>query len=68
MDEKDEIGSETRFASHWLTIQPRLFPEWERKMERRDLEELEKREAEAAAGHKAKLVSKASRQKPARPR
>ena len=35
MDEKGEIGAKPRFASHCLTIQPRLFPEWEREMERR---------------------------------
>lgn len=59
---------EERFASHWLTIQPRLFPEWEREMERRDVEEEERRQAEAAALREAKRVSRASLRKPARPR
>ena len=68
MDDECENETKPRFASHWLTIQPRLFPEWEREMERRDLEELEKREAEAAAAREAKRVSRASRRKPAPPR
>ncbi len=68
MSDDDGNEAKPRFASHWLTIQPRLFPEWEREMERRDLEELEKREAEAAAARKAKRVSRASRRKPAPPR
>ncbi|MBQ9431902.1 MAG: hypothetical protein IJU44_10160 [Kiritimatiellae bacterium] len=62
-----ENGEKPRFASHWLTIQPSLFPEWEREMERLDLEELERREAEAAAAHKAGCVSRASRRRPAQP-
>ncbi|MBQ9432286.1 MAG: hypothetical protein IJU44_12130 [Kiritimatiellae bacterium] len=68
MADEGENGARTRFASHWLTIQPSLFPEWEREMERRDLEELEKRGAEAAAAREAGRVSRASRRKPAQPR
>ena len=67
MDEKDENNAKNRFASHWLTIQPHLFPDWEREMERRDLEEMEKREAEAAAARKTERVSRASRRKPVPP-
>lgn len=63
-----ENGAKPRFADHWLTIQPSLFPEWEREMERRDLEGLERRGAEAAAARKAKRVSRASRRRPAPPR
>lgn len=44
MDDKAGKGAEPRFASHWLTIQPHLFPEWEREMDRRECEEWERRQ------------------------
>ena len=57
---EDENSVKPRFASHWLTIQPSLFPDWEREMERRDVEVEERRQAEAAAVRKAGRVSRAS--------
>ena len=53
-------GAKEMFASHWLTIQPHLFPEWEREMERRDTENELRRQAEAKAARKEKYLSKAS--------
>ena len=60
MDDNGENGAEPRFASHWLTIQPHLFPEWEREMNRKECEEGERRRKEAAESRKAKRVSRAS--------
>ena len=37
------------FSGHWLTIQPSLFPEWEREMDRKACEEWERRLPSIAA-------------------
>ena len=50
---------EFRFLRLWRACQPTLFPEWEREMDRRDAEEYERRQEEAAA-RTAKRVSRAS--------
>lgn len=60
MDDEDEKGAEPRFASHWLTIQPHFFPEWEGEMVRRDAEEEMRRQAESDKPQEAKRVSRAS--------
>lgn len=60
MDDKAGKGTMPQFASHWLTIQPHLFPEWEREMDRRECGEWERRQKEAAEARKAKRVSRAS--------
>ena len=60
MADEGENGAKPCFASHWLTIQPSLFPEWEREMDRREYEEWERRQRSVAEARKAKRVSKAS--------
>lgn len=60
MVDEVEAGAKPRFAGHWLTIQPSLFPEWEREMGRRECEEWNRRQKEAAEARKAKRVSRAS--------
>ena len=60
MADDGENGANPRFASHWLTIQPHLFPEWEREMDRRDVEEEVRRQAESDRLREAKRVSRAS--------
>ena len=60
MVDEGENSTKPRFASHWLTIQPSLFPEWEREMDRKACEEWERRQKEADEARKAKRVSRAS--------
>ncbi|MBQ3099061.1 MAG: hypothetical protein IJC66_12985 [Kiritimatiellae bacterium] len=60
MDEKSENGGKYRLGRHWQTIHGSLFPEWEREMGRRECEEWNRRQKEAAEARKAKRVSRAS--------
>jgi hypothetical protein len=60
MAEEGEDGASPGFSDHWLTIQPSLFPGWEREMDRKACEEWERRQKEAAEARKAKRVSRAS--------
>ena len=60
MAEEGEDGASPGFSGHWLTIQPSLFPEWEREIDRKACEEWERRQEEAAGARKAKRVSRAS--------
>ena len=57
MADESETSVKPRFASHWLTIQPSLFPEWEREMDRTECEEWDRRQKEAADARRAKRVS-----------
>jgi len=57
MADESETSAKPRFASHWLTIQPSLFPEWEREMDRKECEEWDRRQKEAADARRAKRVS-----------
>ena len=57
MDEKCENGGRYRLGRHWQTIQGSLFPEWEREMDLKFIEEERRRQAEAEA-KKAGLVSR----------
>ena len=56
MADEGENSTKPRFASHWLTIQPSLFPEWEREMDRKACEEWERRQKESDEARKAKRV------------
>ena len=56
MADEGETSTKPRFASHWLTIQPSLFPEWEREMDRKACEEWERRQKESDEARKAKRV------------
>lgn len=60
MAEEGEDGASPGFSGHWLTIQPSLFPEREREIDRKACEEWERRQEEAAGARKAKRVSRAS--------
>lgn len=60
MYDKAGKGAGPQFAGHWLTIQPHLFPEWEREADRMECKEWERRQKEAAEARKAKRVSRAS--------
>ena len=44
-----EDGASPGFSGHWLTIQPSLFPGWEREMDRKACEEWERRLPSIAA-------------------
>ena len=59
MVENGMNGAKEAFASHWLTIQPSLFPEWEREMDRREAENELHRQAEAKSNRQTKRFSKA---------
>jgi len=39
MDKKIENGGKYRLGSHWQTIQPSLFPDWERERDKKFIEE-----------------------------
>ncbi len=58
MDEKNENGGKYRLGSHWQTIQRRLFPEREREMDMKFIEEEKRRRAEADAARKTGTVSR----------
>ena len=58
MDEKDEKDGKYRIGRHWQTIQRSLFPEWEREMDMKFIEEEKRRCAEADAARKAGAVSR----------
>ena len=49
MAEEGEDGARPGFSGHWLTIQPSLFPGWEREMDRKACEEWERRLPSIAA-------------------
>lgn len=46
MNEKNENGDRYRIGRHWQTIQRSLFPDWEREMEEKTVEEEKRRRAE----------------------
>ena len=62
MTENGSNSTKETFASHWLTIQPHLFPEWEREMDHLEAEEELRRQVEAKTARKMKRISKASLQ------
>ena len=43
MDEKSENGGRYQLGRHWQTIQDSLFPEWEREMDLKFIEEKKRR-------------------------
>jgi len=47
MDEKIENGGKYRLGRHWQTIQPSLFPAWEREMDRKIIVDEKRRRDEA---------------------
>ena len=47
MDEKSENGGRYRLGRHWQTIQGSLFPEWEREMDMKFIEEEKRRQSSA---------------------
>lgn len=49
MDEKSENGGRYRLGRHWQTIQGSLFPEWEREMDMKFIEEEKRRQSSAEA-------------------
>ena len=49
MDEKSENGGRYRLGRHWQTIQRSLFPEWEREMDMKFIEEEKRRQSSAEA-------------------
>ena len=57
MDDKSENSGKYRLGRHWQTIQGSLFPEWEREMDLKFIEEERRRQAEAEA-KKAGRVSR----------
>ena len=50
MDEKSENGGRYRLGRHWQTIQRSLFPEWEREMDMKFIEEEKRRRADVGDG------------------
>ena len=57
MDEKGENGGRHGLGRHWQTIQGSLFPEWEREMDMKFIEE-EKRRQSSVEAKKARRVSR----------
>ena len=57
MDENGKNCGRYRLGRHWQTIQRSLFPEWEREMDLKFIEEEKRRQAEAEA-KKAGRVSR----------
>ena len=57
MDEKSENGGRHELGRHWQTIQGSLFPEWEREMDMKFIEE-EKRRQSWVEAEKARHVSR----------
>ena len=58
MDEKCENGGRYRLGRHWQTIQRSLFPEWEREMDMKFIEEEKRRRAEADAARNTGTVNR----------
>ncbi len=58
MDDKSENGVRYRLGRHWQTIQRSLFPEWEREMDMKFIEEEKRRRAEADAARKTGTVKR----------
>lgn len=57
MDETSENGGRYRLGRHWQTIQGSLFPEWEREMDQKFIDE-ERRRQSATEAKKSGRVSR----------
>lgn len=55
MSSEEEIGCKALIGRHWRTIQGSLFPEWEREMDEKFIEEEKRRRK---AGKEAVRVSR----------
>ena len=57
MGERPENDGHRRLGRHWQTIQRSLFPEWEREMYLKFIEDGTRHREEAEVARKAKAVS-----------